>query len=106
MPAEHWYSWSGDDLIIRAHIQSRAKRDAPGTIHNNRLKIQIKAPPVAGKANSYLTGFLADEFRLPRSEIEILRGRLTNKKLIRIRKPGNLPEWFYELIQEDTSRER
>lgn len=101
METGQWYSWSGRDLIIRVHIHTRAKQDALGKVHNNRLKIQITAPPVSGKANNYLTGFLAAEFKLAKSCVEIVKGHLGRDKIIKIRDPKPLPEWFYELIQSD-----
>lgn len=101
MDSDRWYSWSGKDLFIHVLIQARAKQDGPGKIHNNRLKIQIKAPPIAGRANRYLTGYLADEFKISKSGIEIIKGHLSKNKMIKIRDPKTLPRWFCDLIQSD-----
>jgi hypothetical protein len=96
-----WYYWSGKDLLIHVHIQTRAKRDEIGNIHNGRVKIRITAPPVAGKANKYLCAYLAGEFKQAQSAVEIIKGALTRDKLVRIRRPQTSPDWFREFIQTD-----
>jgi uncharacterized protein (TIGR00251 family) len=49
------------------HIQPKASRDEWSGLHGERLKLRIKAPPVDGKANAYLIGFLAKEFGINKS---------------------------------------
>ena len=100
MESEEWYYWSGDDLLIRAHIQTRAKRDEIGTIYNGRLKIRITAAPIAGKANKYLSAYLASEFKLAKSDVEIIKGAVTRDKLIKIHNPQTQPHWFRENIEK------
>ena len=101
-----WYTWSGKDLLINVHVQTRAKRDEIGEIHNGRLKIRITAPPVSGKANKHLSAYLAGEFRQPRSDVEIIKGALARDKLIKIRQAMTPPDWFHEFIQTDKNTGR
>ena len=96
-----WFHWSGEDLLINVHIQTRARRDGIGDIHNGRLKIRITAPPVAGKANKYLSAYLAEEFNQAQSDVEIIKGKLAKDKLVKIRHPDTPPRWFHEFIQAD-----
>lgn len=94
-----WYYWSGKDLLLNVHIQTRAKRDEIGDLYNGRLKIRITAPAVAGKANKYLSAFLAQQFKLAQSDVEIIKGTLSRDKLVKIHHPRISPHWFHEFIQ-------
>ena len=66
-------------------VQPRARKDEIVGLHNDRLKIRIKAPPVEGRANAYLCGFLAGLCKLPKRRIEVLSGAQNTLKSIRIR---------------------
>lgn len=100
-----WYYWSGEDLLINVHVQTRAKHDQIGDIHNDRLKIRITAPPVAGKANKHLSAYLAGEFNQAQSDVEIIKGMQARDKLIKIHRPETPPDWFHEFIQADKNTE-
>ncbi|MEE9158012.1 MAG: DUF167 family protein [Gammaproteobacteria bacterium] len=89
-----WYHWDGDTLILTVHIQPRAARDEIAGVHADHLKLRIAAPPVSGKANTQLIGFLASEFRVPRSQIKLLSGERSRDKRIAIRTPKTHPDWM------------
>lgn len=90
-----WSHWDGEDLILRLHIQPRAKRDEIAGPHGERLKVRIKAPPVDGKANQYLLGFLARQFRVPRACVTLETGASGREKRIRIHQPVIPPELLH-----------
>jgi len=48
------------------------------------LKIKLKAPAIEGKANEALVKFLAEEFKVPKSSIEIIKGLKSRNKIVRI----------------------
>lgn len=98
---EPWYSWREDTLILRLHLQPGAKKNEVHGLFNNRLRIKIKAPPVAGKANKEIIAMLADEFKTRKSHINITSGRLNRNKTIGIMSPVRLPEWFTMYIESD-----
>jgi len=54
------------------------------------LKIKIKAPPVDGKANDYLVRFLAEQFDVPLSHIELVKGTQNRNKIVKIDSPKKL----------------
>jgi uncharacterized protein (TIGR00251 family) len=64
-------------------IQPRSSRDEIVGMHDGRLKIKISAPPVDGKANERLTEVLSKAFRVPKSSIEIIRGKSSKLKTVR-----------------------
>lgn len=59
--------------------QQNMKEEADGS-----LTINLKSPPVNGKANAELIKFLADKFDVPKSNIKIKSGLSSKQKLIEI----------------------
>ncbi len=86
-----WYRWEGKDLIIHVRLQPRASRDEFAGVVGDLLRVRITAPPVEAKANLRLIEFLAAQFGIAKSRIELLRGHKTRGKLLRVRAPARLP---------------
>lgn len=86
-----WFTWEGEDLVLRLHIQPRSSVDGFGEIHNNRLKLRLAAPPVDGKANRQLIAFLARQFGIPKSSVRIVSGENSRLKTVRLQRPGKRP---------------
>ena len=73
-----------NSLNIQVQIQPRSSKDQIIGIHNGRLKIKISAPPVDGKANQNLIEFIAKAFGVSKSKIEIVKGRTSKLKTLKI----------------------
>ncbi|MGY0217088.1 DUF167 family protein [Endozoicomonadaceae bacterium StTr2] len=86
-----FFRWQDGALILRCHLQPRASKDEFSGLHGDSVKIRIKAPPVDGKANAYLTGFLSKQFGVPKRDISIISGELNRQKTVRIEDPQKLP---------------
>jgi hypothetical protein len=65
----NWYHWQDDSLFLQLHVTTRARRDEFKGLLDNKLCLRIKAPPVEGKANQYLLGLIAKEFKVCKSEL-------------------------------------
>ncbi|MBN1959574.1 MAG: YggU family protein [Deltaproteobacteria bacterium] len=65
-------------------IAPRASRNRIMGVHDNRLKIQLTAPPVDGKANDALIRFLAESLAISRAQIEIVGGATNRRKTVRL----------------------
>ena len=48
----------------------------------NELKIKLTAQPIEGKANKCLIDFLSKTFKIPKSNIEIVKGETSKEKTI------------------------
>jgi len=48
------------------------------------IKIDVAAVPEGGNANAELIKFLAEEFRVSRSNVEIVSGKSAREKLVRV----------------------
>jgi uncharacterized protein (TIGR00251 family) len=70
----------GTQLMLA--IRPRASRSRVIGVFGDRLKVQIAAPPVDGKANEALCDFLAERFGVPRSRVMIAAGETGTKKTV------------------------
>jgi uncharacterized protein (TIGR00251 family) len=82
MPA--WYHWDGSDLLLQVQLQPRSREDGIVGLHGGYLKIKLTAPPVDGKANAYLCGYLADLCNVNKSQVKIESGDHSRIKRVRI----------------------
>jgi uncharacterized protein (TIGR00251 family) len=86
-----WHRWDGADLVLTLRVQPRASRDELRR-DGARLKARITAPPVDGAANAHLLRFLAAEFGVAPSRVELVRGATGREKVVRISAPKQLPD--------------
>jgi uncharacterized protein (TIGR00251 family) len=84
------YRWDKDRLILNVRVQPRAGKDEIAGVQQQRLKIRITAPPVDGKANAHLIGFIADVFEVRKSQVTLLSGQSSRDKRLCIRSPSRL----------------
>ena len=86
-----FYRWQQGSLQLFCHLQTKASRSEFAGIHGQRLKIRIQAPPVDGKANAALIEFLAAQFAVPKSRVQISSGSTNRLKTLIIVDPQQLP---------------
>lgn len=73
-----------DGVRLRVYVRPRARRDAILGLHGDALKVSIVSPPVGGAANRALRELLARVLDIPASQIEIVSGRTSRHKTIKI----------------------
>jgi len=83
--------WRSGDLTLKIRLQPRASKDEIVGWHGEALKVRITAPPVDGKANKHLLGFLAKQFKVPTSQVTLLSGQTGRDKRVCIQSPRHLP---------------
>ncbi|MGI2097912.1 DUF167 family protein YggU [Shewanella glacialipiscicola] len=86
------------DLLLNLYIQPKASRNQIVGLHGNELKVAITAPPIDGKANAHLSKYLAKAFKVPKSNIHIVKGELGRHKQIRVIDPKLIPSVITELM--------
>lgn len=78
---------AGVSIAVRA--QPGAKKTAIVGIYGDgataQLKIAVQAPPTEGRANQALIAFLAQTFSLPKSQVELVSGKLSQSKVFLLR---------------------
>lgn len=73
---------SPEGVQISLYVQPGASKSEIVGEHNGKLKIKIKAPPVDGKANDEIIRFLSEILKVPKRQIEILRGDKSREKKV------------------------
>lgn len=91
---DSFYCWDGDVLVVNILGKPGAKRDAIGEPLGNQLRVSVKAPPINGRATDSMVRFLASQFGVRESDIEVVYGREHVNKQLRIRAPRTLPAVF------------
>lgn len=76
---------SRDGITFNVKVIPRAQRDEIVGVEGDAVKIRLNAPPVEGRANDALVKFLAEVLRIPRAQIEIVRGETSRHKVVRVR---------------------
>ena len=75
---------TGNDIIIKVKIVPGSSKNKIIGAYNDALKITITAPPVEDKANKKCIAYLAKYFDVTKSKIEIISGKNSKNKLIKI----------------------
>lgn len=77
--------WSEGKLTLQIRAVPKSAATAwAGPMADGSFKLKIAAAPERGKANEELVRFLAREFGVPRSQVEIVAGASSHSKLVRI----------------------
>lgn len=79
-----WITETSDGVIVSVHASPRASKNRIEGLHGDALKIRLKAPPVDGKANEALIGFLSDALDIPQRRITLLSGQASRHKRLAI----------------------
>jgi len=74
----------GGTLILKVLVQPRASKNEVVGIHGGCLKIRVTSPPIEGKANKMLCGFLSQLIGIGKRHIEIIGGQRARVKEVRI----------------------
>ncbi|MDO6680336.1 DUF167 family protein YggU [Shewanella sp. 4_MG-2023] len=86
------------DLLLNLYIQPKASRDKIIGLHGDEIKIAITAPPIDGKANTHLTKYLAKAFKVPKSDVILLKGLQGRHKQVKILSPSKIPTEISQII--------
>lgn len=91
-----WVRETAEGVIIQVRISPRARRTGAGGVHDGRLKISLQAPPVDGKANEALAGFLSRSLGIRKQDIRIRSGERSREKTIAL--AGICPRRLKDLL--------
>lgn len=91
MVKKPFYTWDGDTLVLNVLGTPNAKRDAIGKVKGHQLCISVTEFPRAGRATDHMVRFLAEEFGIAVSAIQVVFGRMNVNKQLRITAPQRLP---------------
>ena len=73
-----------EGTILKVYLQPKSSKNEIVGPFRDGIKIKITTPPIKGKANETLIRFLSKEFKIPRAQIEIIKGHHSREKTLRI----------------------
>jgi uncharacterized protein (TIGR00251 family) len=86
-----------EEIILKVYVQPKSSKNEMVGPYRDGIKVKVTAPPVEGKANEALIRFLAGEFAVSPSCIEMIKGRHGREKILKI--SGNVDlEWLRKML--------
>ena len=79
-----WLHEADGQATLTLHIQPGAKKTEVVGLHGDALKIRLAAPPVDGKANQALIGFIAERLDVAKSAVTLKSGLSSRRKVLEI----------------------
>lgn len=75
-----------EELLLHIRVTPNASQNSISTLEDGTIKVKLTCAPVDGKANKALIALLAKEYRVPKRNVEIVRGETSKHKIVRIKK--------------------
>ena len=72
---------TADGLIIKIKIVPNSSKNEI-ILEDEFIKVKVTAQPIENKANKALIEFLSKEFKIPKSQIEIVKGTTSKEKTL------------------------
>jgi uncharacterized protein (TIGR00251 family) len=72
------------EILLKVYLQPKASKNEIVGPYRDGIKVRVTAAPVEGRANEVLLKFLAKEFGVTPSSVEIVKGLRSREKLIKI----------------------
>lgn len=69
-------------VTFAVRVVPRASKNEIAGVHGDALKVRLTAPPVEGRANEALIAFLAQRLGVRKSQVEIVAGATSRRKMI------------------------
>ena len=80
---------AAEGVTVAVRAQPGAKKTAIVGVYGEgataQLKIAVQAPPIEGRANEALIGFLAKTCGVPKSAVSVVSGELSRSKVFLLR---------------------
>ena len=84
---------------IKFLVKPNSSKNSISGVYGDMIKVKICASPEKGKANKELLEYLSTILKIPKIDIDIIRGRFSNIKEIQIKNKSK--EYiFSELIKQ------
>jgi uncharacterized protein len=73
-------------MILTLYVKPSSQQEKIEWIDNDTAKIWVKAPPEKGRANKAVIELVANEFSIPKTSVELIRGGTAKIKQVKILK--------------------
>lgn len=71
--------------LVRVRVSPRSSKNELVALRSERIPVKLTALPVDGKANRALIGFFAEVLGVPRRDVQVVYGRHSRNKSLRVR---------------------
>ncbi len=71
-------------LVINIKVEPRSSHSGIAGPYGEGLKVKLTSPPVEGRANEELIEILAKEFKISKKDVEIISGKKSKNKIVRL----------------------
>jgi uncharacterized protein (TIGR00251 family) len=75
---------TGHECTIQIRVEPRSSRPGIAGAYGEGIKVRLSSPPLKGKANGELIAILANELKIKKSDIEILSGKTSKNKVVKL----------------------
>ncbi len=79
-----WYDIKDNYIIFSIKALPNSSKNIICEIFNDMLKVKLKAPAVDNAANKELIKFFSKEFKIAKSNIELIAGYTSKKKRLKL----------------------
>lgn len=69
-------------ILVKVH--ARSKREGVVLQPDGSYKVDVKAPPVEGKANEAVCKVLSEFFKKPKSAVHVVQGATNSRKVVEV----------------------
>ena len=69
-------------IVFDVRVIPRASRSAIVGEHAGALKVKLTSPPIDGAANTELIGLISKRLRIPKADVEIVKGTRSKTKRV------------------------
>jgi len=85
------YKKTKNGITIEVKVEPRSsRRGIAGIMENNIVKVKLTAPPVEGAANEQLIEIIAEELKVRKAQVKIIRGQSSKIKVVEITGTGSI----------------
>ncbi len=77
-------------IVIEVKVEPRSSKKGIAGVVGSMVKVKLTAPPVEGEANEQLIEVLSEVTGARKSDIRILRGLSSKRKVVEIRGVDNI----------------
>lgn len=71
-------------MKISVQVKTNSKIESVEKLLDQNYVVRVRVPPVEGKANERVRELLAEHFGTPKSQVEIVAGPKSKKKIFKI----------------------
>ncbi len=79
------YKKTKEGVLIEVKVEPRSSRKGIAGLMENVVKVKLTAPPVDGAANEQLIEIISEATGVRKSDIRILKGLSSKRKLVEIK---------------------